>query len=303
MHGVTALVAHDGRPTPGDLWAHWNADPVIVLTLAALAGAYASGRRRRHRPGPPGALALTIGGFAALVVALVSPLDALAGELASAHMVQHVLLVLVAAPLLAAAGASATIATGAPRRLRLGVLRLRRTMPGVSRAWRSPSVLPAVWLAHAATVWFWHAAGPYGAALDHDLVHALEHATFTLTALAFWSAVVHAARSTEDAARGRAAFAVFTMAFQSVLLAALLTFATTPWYDGYLDRTTTWGLEPLADQQLAGAIMWVPAGLVYVGAGIALAVGWVRATGRDGVGAEGDWTSGPAPAAPLTRRT
>ena len=72
------------------------------------------------------------------------------------------------------------------------------------------------------------------------------------------------------------------MAMQGVLLAALLTFAETPWYSGYATTTATWGLSPLADQQLAGVIMWVPSGLIYTLAGLALLVAWINET--DGTG-------------------
>jgi cytochrome c oxidase assembly factor CtaG len=76
---------------------------------------------------------------------------------------------------------------------------------------------------------------------------------------------------------------VFTMALQSVFLSVLLVFARTPWYDGYASTTRAWGLEHLADQQLAGAIMWVPAGFVYVAAGLALMAAWLRAADRESI--------------------
>ncbi|MPZ72328.1 MAG: hypothetical protein GEU74_03730 [Nitriliruptorales bacterium] len=74
---------------------------------------------------------------------------------------------------------------------------------------------------------------------------------------------------------------IFGMALQSVVLSALLTFARTPWYAGYATTTRAWGLEPLADQQLAGVIMWIPAGAVYVVAGLALFTLWLRSTERE----------------------
>jgi putative membrane protein len=80
---------------------------------------------------------------------------------------------------------------------------------------------------------------------------------------------------------------VFAMGLQSVFLSALLTFATTPWYAAYTETTEAWGLTPLEDQQIAGAVMWVPAGLVYVGAGVALLVAWIRAAERSPIGLAG----------------
>jgi cytochrome c oxidase assembly factor CtaG len=137
-----------------------------------------------------------------------------------------------------------------------------------------------VWLLHVATLWFWHAAVLYDAALRSQLLHVVEHASFLVTALLFWHVVI-GVRSPERVPNGLGVLLVFAMAMQSVFLSVLLTFAGAPWYSGYATTTTPWGLEPLADQQLAGVIMWIPAGLVYLAAGLALLVAWVRATERE----------------------
>jgi cytochrome c oxidase assembly factor CtaG len=70
-------------------------------------------------------------------------------------------------------------------------------------------------------------------------------------------------------------------------LGALITFSPRPWYAAHLDTTAAWGLTPLADQQLAGAIMWVPAGVVYVAAALALFGGWLAAVERRARESEG----------------
>jgi putative membrane protein len=76
---------------------------------------------------------------------------------------------------------------------------------------------------------------------------------------------------------------VFATAMQSVLLSVLLTFARTPWCSGYATTTAPWGLDPLTDQQLAEAIMWIPAGGIYLVVALALLVAWIRATEREDV--------------------
>ncbi|HEX5723095.1 MAG TPA: cytochrome c oxidase assembly protein [Acidimicrobiia bacterium] len=182
--------------------------------------------------------------LAVMAMALLSPLEEMAHALASAHMVQHLLLILVAAPLLSKA--------------------IRFTLP----KWVSP---PLAWLLHTATIWFWHAAGPYNAAVVNPLLHGLEHLSFLGTAVVFWR-VVGIGRQPE----GIGVLLVFAMALQSVFLALLLTFADTPWYWVYSATTRAYGLDPLADQQLAGVIMWVPAGLVYTGIGLKLLLTWIR---------------------------
>jgi cytochrome c oxidase assembly factor CtaG len=182
--------------------------------------------------------------LAVVGIAILSPLEEMAHALASAHMVQHLLLILGAGPLLARA--------------------IRLPLPH----WLSPIL---TWLLHTATIWFWHAAGPYNAAVVNSILHGLEHLSFLATAVLFWRAV-GIGRQTE----GLGVLMVFAMALQSVFLALLLTFADSPWYWVYSATTRAYGLEPLADQQLAGAIMWVPAGLVYTGIGLKLLLAWVR---------------------------
>jgi putative membrane protein len=162
--------------------------------------------------------------------------------------------------------------------------RLRLTHRNL-RVLRHPA---AVWLLQVGVLWVWHAAVPYDAALAHPPLHLLEHVSFLATAGLFWHVVV-GARGAGRAPNGRGVLLVFGMAMQSVLLSVLLTFARTPWYAGYAQTTTPWGLDPLADQQLAGAIMWIPAGGVYLAAALALLASWVRAAeeGTADRGAEG----------------
>ncbi len=142
----------------------------------------------------------------------------------------------------------------------------------------------------AATVWLWHAAVLYDAALANPFLHAVEHASLLGTAWLFWRSVI-GPRSPGRVPGGLGVLLVFGMAMQSVLLSLLLTFARAPWYAGYATTTAPWGLEPLADQQLAGVIMWIPAGLVYLGAALALLATWIRTAERDspslGVGQAG----------------
>jgi cytochrome c oxidase assembly factor CtaG len=118
-------------------------------------------------------------------------------------------------------------------------------------------------------LWAWHAPLLYETALRSEIVHILEHLGLLGTALLFWWVIVHPRGSTS----ARAEFgilALFTMALQSGLLGALLTFAPEPWYAAYAFTTQAWGLTPLEDQQLAGGIMWIPVGTVYTLAALAL---------------------------------
>lgn len=287
------LFAHTGQPpAPHDLWSAWTLEPALLLGFVLAGLAYRRGRTRGRRRGADVWRARCFtGALVALGVALVSPLDAVAGALASAHMVQHVLLLLVAAPLLALSAPSSALLRGSPLPLRRAA-RWRRRLgltPGILRALRHPI---AVWLLHVATLWFWHAAVPYDAALDSDLLHVVEHASFLFTGLLFWRVVVGSRGGTGRVSHGFGVLLVFAMALQSVFLSALLTFAREPWYSGYAATTVPWGLDPLADQQLAGVVMWIPAGLVYLAVGLALMVAWVQATEREAQPPE-RWALGP----------
>lgn len=281
---LTAPLAHAGQPpAPHDLWAAWNLDPVLIAGGLLAVLAYWHGHTGGHgRTAQTWRAWCFTAAMLALGVALVSPLDALSSALASAHMVQHMLLVLVAAPLLALAAPASTLLNGSPLAVRRAVGRWRRRL-GLTRATMRPLRHPAtLWLLHATALWFWHAAVPYDAALGNQLLHAAEHASFLVTAWLFWQVVI-GTRSPGRVPGGLGVLLVFAMSMQSVLLSVLLTFARAPWYSGYVTTTTPWGLSPLADQQLAGVIMWVPAGAVYVGAALALMVTWLRTIERDGI--------------------
>lgn len=274
------VLAHTGQaPAPHDVWGAWNLDPVLLAGGALAVWVWWRGRPTGPSRRDGWRTACIVGAIVALGVALVSPLDAMAGALASAHMVQHVLLLLVAAPLLALGTPFVALLRGSPPVLRRAGLRWRRRL-GLTHAnlrfLREPIT---VWLVHAGTIWFWHAAGPYDAALEHHAVHVLEHASFLVTAVLFWRVAIGSARQVSD---GLGILLVFAMAMQSVFLSLLLTFARSPWYAGYASTTAPWGLEPLADQRLAGVIMWIPASLVYLGAGLGLLVAWLQAAERAG---------------------
>lgn len=267
-------LAHAGQPPgPHDLWTSWNLDPLLLTLLVVAAVAHARGRRGNSVAGRRRARAFTAA-WLAVVVALVSPLEALSSALASAHMVQHVLLVLVAAPLLAVAAPIPALLRGLPPAVARATLPLRRGLPAaVGRGLRQPVV---AWLLHVGALWGWHAAASYGAALADPLVHVGEHATFLVTGVLFWQGVAGPHR--RSGSEGAGAFAVFALSLQSVLLSALLTFAGEPFYDGYATTTAAWGLTPLEDQRLAGVIMWIPAGAIHLGIGLALLVAWIRST-------------------------
>ena len=188
------MLAHAGQPpAPHDLWRAWNLDLALLLGLCFAVWAYRRGTARGRRRQAPGgrcfAAALVV-----VAVALVSPLDALSGALASAHMVQHVLLLLVAAPLLAVSSPVTTLLRGSRRRscrMRAGGAGGCGSRRRNLRPLRNPA---AVWALHVGTIWFWHAAVPYDAALEHDSSTSSSTPASSSPGVWFWQVVLGARR-------------------------------------------------------------------------------------------------------------
>ena len=273
--------AHGAGPQGwGEVWGLWELEPAVLTLLALSAGLYARGVARVWRAAGRGrgvtrrAAACFAGGWAALVVALVSPMHPLGEQLFSAHMTQHEVLMLVAAPLLVLGQPLVAFAWALPKRAvqRLGAW---AKAPAWRRAWGGLTRPFMAFLVHAVALWVWHIPGLFEATLTSNLVHTLQHTAFLGTALLFWWALLGTQAS--PSSYGAGILYLFMTALHSGLLGALLTFAATLWYPAYAGLTDVWGLTPLEDQQLGGLIMWVPAALVYVAAALAMLAGWLRA--------------------------
>ena len=281
----TAARAHAGAPpAPHDFWTAWTLDPLVTLPLALLIGLYSIGLSRQWKRagvgrGPkPWQAAAFLGGMLALVLALVWPLDALGDALFTAHMAQHVLLVAVAPPLIVVSAPTAPLMRGLPGAWRHRVMRWGRR--GWWRAaWRRLSAPGMAALLHGVALWAWHAPAAFEAALSNEAIHIAEHACFLSTGLLFWWAVVRAGRAPEPGF-GAGVFWMLVTVIHSGLLGALITFAPVPLYPDYGDRAAAWGLTLIEDQQLAGLVMWVPGGMIYLVAGVALMAVWLRVLER-----------------------
>ena len=201
---------------------------------------------------------LFVAGLAVVAVALSPPLDGAAGKRFSAHMAQHVLLMLAAAPLLVAArpGAMVLEALPVPSRARVGRSLHRPGWRAARRLVTNPVVVLTV---AVGGFWAWHLPRLYQAALSNAAVHWLEHATFLAGAFLFWTIVLDAGPKRRLGLGPTCGF-VFAAMLTNIWLAAGLAFATTPLYAAY---ARSGAASALADQQLAGVIMWVPADIVY----------------------------------------
>jgi len=197
-------------------------------------------------------------GWLTLVVALVA-LDELSDRLFSAHMAQHELLIVVAAPLLAASGYWIALLWALRIHLRKSSMVTMITAPGV------------VWILHAVALWAWHIPALYDLAVEHESIHAVQHASFLGTAVLFWWGLLRGRYG--RAGYGAAVVYVFATAVHSGVLGALLTFSPTIWYPHYAHA----GLE---DQQLAGLLMWIPASVIFVAGGLYFFAAWLRESER-----------------------
>jgi cytochrome c oxidase assembly factor CtaG len=260
-------------------WAQWTFEPATAALIAAAAVLYGVGRGRLRRRGraqhAPSARATAFyAGLALLALALLSPIHALGETLFSAHMVQHLLLILGVAPLLVYGAPLLPVLLALPPAVRrdVGVLRHAPLVGWSVRTVMHPLV---VWGLHALVLWTWHLPGLYRAALEDPLLHVLEHSSLLLTAIAFWYLVM-ATGARRRLALGPAVLFVFTTGLQSGALGALLTFASRPLYPLHVHGARAWGVTPLADQELAGLIMWIPAGAAYLVAMAALLLAWLK---------------------------
>jgi cytochrome c oxidase assembly factor CtaG len=277
---ATPVLAHEGKPhTWHDLWHTWSFEPLVVIGLALTAGLFALGVRQLWRESGVGKgikrweAAAFAGGWFALLIALVSPVHAWGRVLFSAHMTQHELLMLGAAPLLVLGRPLIAFMWALPLVWSRRIGNWAR-INWFQKTWYALTIPLVAWIVHAVALWMWHIPVLFEAVLHSEWIHTLQHLSFLLSALLFWWALIHGRRGWMG--YGAAVLYVFTTSIHSGLLGALLTFSRSVWYPSYVGLTTSWGLTPLEDQQLGGLIMWIPAGVLYAIAGLALFAGWLR---------------------------
>ena len=248
--------------------ASWSWEPSLLVGLAMAAGLYTFGWRRLRRRSHDG---LSVwrgwcygGGIAALGLALLSPIGAFSGLFFFMHMIQHILLVIVAAPLLLLGAPLLPLLWAFPTDVRRGLGRL--LVPGkpfhrLFHILTEPLVSAALFLG---TVAVWHVPRFYDAAQGRTIVHDLEHGLFLGTALLYWWPVIHPTGGRRRLDYGAAIPYLLLPFFEGNAIGALLTFASRPLYATYQQVPRVWGLSALEDQQLAGLIMWIPGGMMYL---------------------------------------
>jgi putative membrane protein len=216
-------------------------------------------------------------GLGTMAIALASPLDTATATVFTAHMIQHVLLIAVGPPLILIGKPMTVMMIGLPRSWRRPIATITHRIPPIAAVIGILTTPIVAFLMHAGTLWIWHDPGLYQAAVRHEWIHAIEHGTFIVTAFLYWWAIIPVgghARHTVGPAVG--ILSVFGMGMQGAALGAILTFWGSVIYPVYDGRSELWGLSSLSDQRLAGLIMWIPAGSVYVAIAMMLLVTWFR---------------------------
>lgn len=216
-----------------------------------------------------GLLALAAGGSGVAV--------RLAASAFSAHMVQHELFMLVAAPLLVLGRPDLALLWGLPRYWRTAA-ETKARWSGIARTMRWLLHPGVAFLIHAAAIWLLHIPSWFEAGLASEGLHAIQHLLLMATALLFWWSVI--AGRYGRVGYGASVVYVFGTAIHTGVLGALIATAGSVWYGSYLTTTVPWGIDALHDQQLAGLLMWIPAGGILIVAGVAFAGAWLAESER-----------------------
>jgi putative membrane protein len=253
----------------------WNWTPALLIGMAAQIGAYllcTVGPLRRFFPGThkatPVEIQLFALGWLTLFVALVSPIDRLGGYSLTMHMVQHILLTLVAPPLML---------LGTPRWLFTPIMRVSLARP-IGRFLTNPVV---AFLLFNVVFIGWHVPAVYDAANVILTVHILEHMMFFGTAVLAWWPVCSPMDELPRAHPLAQTVFLFAQSLPATILGAIIAFAPEPLYTYYTAVPNPFGMTVMDDQQLAGLVMWIPGSLVYFGVLTFVFIRWLNRDERD----------------------
>ena len=269
-------------PSAATLLLGWTFEPLPTLGIAIAALWWWWAVRRVNAAHPANHVPVRrsvafAAGLTAIAVALLSGIDRYDTTLFSIHMVQHVLLTLVAAPLIAlAAPVTLLLRLAAPETRRRWILAILH-----SRLMRLLAFPVVAWVIFAGVMWVSHFSPLFDAALEDPLVHDLEHGLFLGAALLFWWPAVALDPAPWRMPHPARALYVFLQMPQNTFLAVVLLNASTALYPHYATLPRTWGPTPLADQQAAAGIMWLAGDAIFLVAVMAIVAGWMRAEARD----------------------
>lgn len=284
----SAVTDPDSAQTFGDLIGRWEpGDPFAVLVLV-FAAAYLIGLARlstRAHVSPLESKRVYAGvaGFAVIYIALAGPFDAFAGEAFWLHMIQHLLISMIGAPLLLLAGPMPAYLWSMPETIRQGAGELLRGDGIIIRSLRwliDPRITVPLFMG---TLYAWHAPALFSAALENTWIHYLQHFTFFASASLFWWPIIGPAPVRSKLSYPQRMLYLLSVVTPTAVLASIITLSRSVIYDGYLDTPAHWGMTALEDQTMAGLILWLPGNALYLAALTAIFFTWASKESEDGV--------------------
>ncbi len=290
----------------------WSWRPEVILPLITLGALFLVGwgrLRRRGRGTDRRSLGAVwrpvsyIAGLLVIALALLSPFDTLVQQLFFTHMIQHLLLIMIAPPLLLLPNPMPFLLWGLPARLRLGAgavinsLIHRQSLVGRGLRWLTLPVV--IWFLYIVLIIGWHDPSLYNAALRYERVHDLEHLTMFAAGMLFWWTVTGAGpRLHKNLSRVAKIAFILAVIPPNMALGIVLAFSPQPIYAFYSDMPRLWGISALDDQRISGIIMWIPGNMMHFMAALAIIFMILSGEGRKPAAREADWSDAEALAAP-----
>jgi cytochrome c oxidase assembly factor CtaG len=270
------IYAHSSSIEVGEnWWLDWTFPPFVTSNLVILSILFAVGSSRTISHNRKDTFCFTVGAVV-LAVALLSPVDAYSDLLAYMHMIQHMLIMMVAAPLLVSAAPSRKILLALPPRLRRITLHWRKWLTrhtDLKNAFSNPIL---IWVIFGATLWIAHLPRLYEAALNNEFLHDLQHLVFFVTSFLFWTVLLNPVKSRRIPV-GIGLLFLFVASIHTIVLGVFMALSPKVWYPTYTKSSLLLHTAQF-DQQIAGYIMWMPSCMMY--ASIALALIYFRLVDR-----------------------
>lgn len=275
-----------------EFWSAWSFPPIASIALLLTALIYFSGwrllRRLLPRHYPNWRLAAFMAGLASIWIAIASPLDAFDDVLLTAHMMQHLLFMVIAPPLLLLAAPAIPLLRGVPRPILRRAIAPWLRMPMVQRIGRALTHPIFCWLAMAVAMLAWHVPAAYEWALKSAAWHEVEHACFLITSTLFWFPVIQPWPSRSHWPRWAMPLYLLFGDIVNTVLSAFLAFSDRVLYPSYANSQNGFGISAIGDQAAAGAVMWAVGSFVFLGAAAVL---MLRLLSDESASSETRWRS------------
>ena len=291
----------------------WSWRPEVIIPLLILGTLFVVGWRRLRARGGRVTGWRTLGatwrpvsyiaGLLVIALALLSPFDVLVQQLFFMHMIQHLLLIMIAPPLLLLPNPLPFLLWGLPGPLRLGaggaLNRVINKESAIGRGLRWLTSPAIVWFIFVGTIIGWHDPSLYNAALRSEWVHDLEHLTMFGAGMLYWWTVTSAGPRLHKGFSRMAKIAfILSVIPPNMALGVVLAFSQEPIYSFYNDMPRLWGISALDDQRISGIIMWIPGNMMHFMSAGVLVFLMLSGEGRKPAAKEAVWSDGDALAAP-----